>query len=400
MENRKESHSRSVTVLTEFIPISVILSNCFRSTDILWSSSRTIPVKLTYCTSQLKPGISQTTQHNMEEDSVPDPWADVPSVPHPDLPIADPSSQKSSPQTKPLPLSITPFPIDDTTSDPLSSPLDTSENQDEDDGFDEFDQAGPNVENGDDGFGDFGDFEQGDDGEMNMVNEPEDIWSPLKLKPLPTIEEITKQVSRILKPLIPDEEGLTDEPLRMIGGLGQIMSSSSTRDIYAQLTTPPMLKPLDWTRSRVRREHLISMGVPVNLDEVDSHRLSSLPPLRITTNPNLHTIPSNGNGNGNGNYKGKNRESRDVSPLGNGRPGSTTTPFTTGRDGHGFGQRPEMDMIRAEKLCGIEEDALSIMSLSNLKNLQNELVNITSQASSTLAWLLQLRDSQIQDSAT
>jgi hypothetical protein len=24
-----------------------------------------------------------------------------------------------------------------------------------------------------------------------------------------------------------------------------------------------MLKPLDWTRSRVRREHLISMGVPV-----------------------------------------------------------------------------------------------------------------------------------------
>jgi hypothetical protein len=41
-----------------------------------------------------------------------------------------------------------------------------------------------------------------------------------------------------------------------------------SRDVYAQLTTAPMLKPLDWTRSRVRREHLISMGVPVNLDEV------------------------------------------------------------------------------------------------------------------------------------
>jgi hypothetical protein len=25
---------------------------------------------------------------------------------------------------------------------------------------------------------------------------------------------------------------------------------------------------LDWTRSRVRREHLINLGVPVNLDEV------------------------------------------------------------------------------------------------------------------------------------
>ena len=41
-----------------------------------------------------------------------------------------------------------------------------------------------------------------------------------------------------------------------------------SRDAYAQLTTAPILKPLDWTRSRVRREHLISMGVPVNLDEV------------------------------------------------------------------------------------------------------------------------------------
>lgn len=41
-----------------------------------------------------------------------------------------------------------------------------------------------------------------------------------------------------------------------------------SRQAYAQLITAPMLKPLDWTRSRVRRDHLISMGVPVNLDEV------------------------------------------------------------------------------------------------------------------------------------
>lgn len=38
--------------------------------------------------------------------------------------------------------------------------------------------------------------------------------------------------------------------------------------MYASLTSPPELAPLDWTRSRVRREHLINLGVPVNLDEV------------------------------------------------------------------------------------------------------------------------------------
>jgi len=52
----------------------------------------------------------------------------------------------------------------------------------------------------------------------------------------------------------------------------------SSRDAYAQLTTAPILKPLDWTRSRVRREHLISMGVPVNLDEV---RFPSRPPVYL-----------------------------------------------------------------------------------------------------------------------
>ena len=54
-----------------------------------------------------------------------------------------------------------------------------------------------------------------------------------------------------------------------------------SREAYAQLTTPPMLKTLDWTRSRTRREHLISMGVPVNLDEVRVHVLLTLTPGRL-----------------------------------------------------------------------------------------------------------------------
>ena len=51
---------------------------------------------------------------------------------------------------------------------------------------------------------------------------------------------------------------------------------TSSRELYTQLITPPDLKPLDWKRSRVRREQLISLGVPVNLDEV-SVCLSNIP---------------------------------------------------------------------------------------------------------------------------
>lgn len=100
------------------------------------------------------------------------------------------------------------------------------------------------------------------------------------------------QLTELMAPVWDGSGELGDEPVRQVGGLGQIMVSESrwvdlcageyicigrkqeeseadfSREAYAQLTTPPMLKTLDWTRSRVRREHLISMGVPVNLDEV------------------------------------------------------------------------------------------------------------------------------------
>jgi hypothetical protein len=107
-----------------------------------------------------------------------------------------------------------------------------------------------------------------------------------------------------MSPLVPSPESLGDAPVRSAGGLGQVMHAESryvstllfiisylfitvgcssgmelidSRDAYAQLTTAPILKPLDWTRSRVRREHLISMGVPVNLDEVCPFTITSPP---------------------------------------------------------------------------------------------------------------------------
>ena len=116
-----------------------------------------------------------------------------------------------------------------------------------------------------------------------------------------------------MSPLVPPPGSLGDAPVRSVGGLGQVMhaesryvsillfiisqffttvgcfywgtllsgdvnigdDTDSSRDAYAQLTTAPILKPLDWTRSRVRREHLISMGVPVNLDEVCPFTITS-----------------------------------------------------------------------------------------------------------------------------
>jgi hypothetical protein len=137
-----------------------------------------------------------------------------------------------------------------------------------------------------------------------------------------------------------------------------------SREAYAQLTTPPLLKPLDWTRSRTRREHLISMGVPVNLDEVDSHRLAALPPLRITTGapiPKISSRRSEDSQRYTTQQKGKGK-SRDSSPA-NGwsiglEGGNLETRKKTGSGRYGIGERPSFATSRAEELCGIEEGEL------------------------------------------
>ena len=153
-----------------------------------------------------------------------------------------------------------------------------------------------------------------------------------------------------------------------------LVNSICSRDAYAQLTTPPMLKSLDWTRSRVRRDHLISMGVPVNLDEVDSHRLSSLPPLRITTAASSSS-GANATSSRRGDMgpppiprpqsavdgrrpapesKGKQRQSADG--INGSRSGPVTAvPRQGSRERYGLEAKPILDIAKAEELCGLDE---------------------------------------------
>ncbi|ODN89738.1 hypothetical protein L198_06432 [Cryptococcus wingfieldii CBS 7118] len=304
----------------------------------------------------------------------------------------------------------------------------------EDDGFDDFDDfndsaptpaangSSTTAEDDDEGFGDFGNFEEGDFEEeeapqetpgTGVMQEPESMverWRALELRPPPPRSEIANQLSALFAPLLDSgKDLLTNEPPRAVGGLSQVLVGESSRDAYAQLTTPPLTKPLDWTRSRVRRDHLISLGVPVNLDEVDSHRLSSLPPLRITTSfatsggrgrpqpRRAETFDSySKSGDGDGRYTAEQKgKGRDQGPF-SAAPGDGAG--TSGK--YGIGLRPEMDTPKAEELCGLEEDALSLLPLSTLRTLQQDLVTTSAQASATLAWMLQLKDAQTQDSAT
>ncbi|KAK1921194.1 hypothetical protein DB88DRAFT_499959 [Papiliotrema laurentii] len=401
-----------------------------------------------------------------------DPWADAPSSSRPATPADDPSPAKpsvSSPLAETSRRSPTPSPprspiadeassapspvsspkagaveeraedVDLPPSDPVyvAEPLDmepgASQQQDEGgDDFDDFDDFGEQPEAGPSGvqsvdaaladaeFDDFGDFDDGAfeeagpesgvfAGAVQAEPEPE-RWHALRLNPMPSSAELVDQLVELLRPIRVEDDGvLTDEPPRQTGGLSQVMITESSREAYAQLTTPPMLQTLDWTRSRVRRDHLISMGVPVNLDEVDSHRLSALPPLRITTNfprprSQAQQRSSTDSYRSSALDKGKDRElpggtgsqSVPVSAVANGHRGDERRQ----REKYGLGSKPLLDTTVAEDLCGIDEDQLSLLSVERLRTMQQELVETSAAASALLAWELQYKDAQVQDSAT
>ena len=185
--------------------------------------------------------------------------------------------------------------------------------------------AGSGEEDNDD-FGDFGDF--GETQQLPITPgfstsfgdpvyaEPEGIsgpststdWRPLRLDPLPSRQQLQEQVDSILGPLwsYDDTSQLTDEPMREIGGLNQTLVtperyllSSAFRDVVSQFTggssrqlynallppSSPTFQPVNWTRSRIRRQHLIHLGIPINLDEVLPRTNGALPTLEITTRP-------------------------------------------------------------------------------------------------------------------
>jgi hypothetical protein len=50
-------------------------------------------------------------------------------------------------------------------------------------------------------------------------------------------------------------------------------------------TSTPQIQPVNWIRSRIRRQHLISLGIPINLDEVLPRTLEKIPALQISTRP-------------------------------------------------------------------------------------------------------------------
>ncbi|KAN0060872.1 hypothetical protein ACQY0O_006606 [Thecaphora frezii] len=216
--------------------------------------------------------------------------------------------------------------------DASAEPIEAKEADTAGDGFDDFDDFDEPAQQGgaaaaDDDFGDFGDFGDGEGQEADFVGAqdgfdddfdeqqqqqervqpaavaaaapvPTRTWSALAVSRDSSRDELFAPVQQLLPTSAAAAQQMSSDGLRQVEGLAQVLVSEPSRQLWKDLSALPLIKPMDWVRSRTRRDYLIAMGVPVNLDEIHNFALGSssssggsggsmLPPLKLKLDSNV-----------------------------------------------------------------------------------------------------------------
>ncbi|KPV76719.1 uncharacterized protein RHOBADRAFT_51720 [Rhodotorula graminis WP1] len=277
----------------------------------------------------------------------------------------------------------------------------------DDDGFgapaDDFDDFGSVGEAGDDDFGDFGDAAPLDEAAFDAPAPvapppaPTAAPAPVSYSAYPPLRlDLSDTSRRAVAPQLRDFfaeawpaslQAVNDDPERQVEGPAQVLVTESSRNLFTTLSTVPPLKPLDWRRSRIRREHLISMGIPVNLDESTEPKISAL-----SLSASLH-VPS----------RPSSAPPLAGSPLPFRSSSPSSTPYGAMRASASRSRTaqhspvPTFDRARATELLALAEDDLTLLGLERLRAVSDELEKISVDASGALTHALMTREKEGQD---
>ncbi|UPX13051.1 uncharacterized protein EKO05_0003580 [Ascochyta rabiei] len=246
--------------------------------------------------------------------------------------------------------------INDQTDD-LSDPGDAEE----DDGFGDFDEFEEGGEGNDD-FGDFDDgFQQGEEQAETTFDSPQ-IQNPVPAPPpappgppvldfaqLSSLEAIVDATQPYMNEIYPCPHDLPT--LSTTADTRSIFHSERSHSLWTQLVAPPPLQPPDWVRSRIRRLFLVSLGVPVDLDEIlpaSKQKKLILPSIHIPGDKSPRPSSDGRNPNALDRVKRENTSNTSVD----------SSKSRTERPRRGPPPPPELDLSATSMLCATTEAAL------------------------------------------
>ncbi|KAI1114364.1 hypothetical protein F5Y14DRAFT_451131 [Nemania sp. NC0429] len=237
---------------------------------------------------------------------------------------------------------------------------DDADDADFGDEFDEFEAGDEDA--------DFGDFDEGfQQAEAPAAAELVANQRHISIPSFPILdldgldsEDILAGTEPYLNALYPSDV-LDIPPLSSPPSDNLIFFNPRSASLWSQLAAPPPLQPPDWIRSRIRRLFLVSLGVPVDLDEIlpaSKQKKLVLPSLhRITSTGSLRTS-SESRSVSRLRKSDTNRSSVSVDSQGKEKPRSNPKRPS----GKVSSQIPAFDLVAAKQLCATTEEALKGMT--------------------------------------
>ncbi|KAI1638564.1 hypothetical protein F4809DRAFT_599653 [Biscogniauxia mediterranea] len=264
----------------------------------------------------------------------------------------------------------------------------------------------------DDDFGDdFDDFEEGD--EDADFGDFDDGFQQAEADPVATPPASQPQVSIPSFPIL-DLDGLDSEdiltatepyldalyspealelpPLPSPPSDNPIFFNPRSASLWSQLAAPPPLQPPDWIRSRIRRLFLVSLGVPVDLDEIlpaSKQKKLILPSIHTSSGPLRTSTDSSSVAR----LKKSDANGSSVSVDSEGKE----KPRSGSKRRKGPPEPPELDLVSAKQLCATTEEALGGMTDTELQQHVRKLRDMEVLAMEVLEFWKKRTDEKIGD---
>ncbi|KAK9474848.1 uncharacterized protein V1510DRAFT_359765 [Dipodascopsis tothii] len=152
-----------------------------------------------------------------------------------------------------------------------------------------------------------------------------------------------------------------------------MLVSDRCQSIWAHLRTPPTAQTTEWTTSTSRRSFLISLGLPIDLDEILPAK-NKVEPLVLSS---------------------RQRPGGDTPPS---QPASAThSPSPSTASSKSSAAPPDFDADYARQLSKVSEVAVARMTYDEVQNHMRELERVKTEAAVMLGYWIDKRNSAASD---
>lgn len=188
-------------------------------------------------------------------------------------------------------------------------------------------------------------------------------------------------------------DSIDESVLPPISAENSIFLTPRSASLWSQLVAPPPLQPPNWIRSRIRRLFLVSLGVPVDLDEI----LPASKQKKLIL-PSMNLNPASGSPR-------NSHDSRSISRLKQGDENlSSTSVDSQGKPSRSESRRrkgpppaPQLDLISARQLCSFTDQALDGLTTEELKEHASKVEAMQGTAQEVLEYWTKRTDEKLGD---